>query len=112
VWPRLRVYLTISRVQAIAYGLFATCAWLAALRLNPHMFWSTPILPWSLCAITVAVGLYLEMRLHRREMGTPKVSTPPPSGNEAPLHSEPERRTPTYSTDSNSAPLLADTPKL
>jgi hypothetical protein len=92
--------------------LLTTCAWLAALRLNPHMFWSTPILPWSLCAITVAIGLYLEMRLHRREMYTPKVSTPPPSGNEAALHSETERRTPTYSTNSNSAPVLADIPKL
>jgi hypothetical protein len=70
-------------VQAVAYGLFTTCAWLAALRLDPHMFWSTPILPWSLCAITVAVGLYLGMRLRHREKDTPEASTPSPSENEA-----------------------------
>jgi hypothetical protein len=48
----------------IAFGLLTTLGWLASLRFAPHIFWSTPILPWALCAATVASSVHLESRLH------------------------------------------------
>lgn len=54
-----------KRMAGIAFGLLATLAWLGSLRFAPHVFWSTPILPWTLCGATVASSLYLERRLHR-----------------------------------------------
>jgi len=52
------------RTRGIAFGLLSTLAWLASLRFAPHIFWSTPILPWTLCAGTVVFSVYLERRLH------------------------------------------------
>ena len=97
-----------NRIRAIAFGLLSTCAWLAALRLTPHAFWSTPLLPWTLCAATIASGLYLETRLRR---GTPTLRPTsqfqngniPPSDPIAAQAREPE----TYSP-----PVFAEIPKL
>jgi hypothetical protein len=53
------------RITAIVSGLSITLAWIAALRFIPHFFWSTPVLPWTLCAATVAFIIYLERQLQR-----------------------------------------------
>ncbi len=52
------------RISGVAFGLLSTLVWLACLRFAPHIFWSTPILPWVLCAATVVFSLYLERSLH------------------------------------------------
>jgi hypothetical protein len=58
------------RTRGIAFGLLSTLAWLASLRFAPHIFWSTPILPWTLCAGTVVFSVYLERRLHSSQQPT------------------------------------------
>ena len=99
-----------SRLRSVAFGLLATCAWLAALRFSPHVFWSTPILPWTLCIATVALGLYFE--IHLRDSRKSATLNPPQS---------PERKIEDSKTTSNStqqlteatpAPVLAEIPKL
>jgi hypothetical protein len=51
------------RAAGIAFGLLATLVWLLSLRFLPHVFWSSPILPWALCAATVATSVFLARRL-------------------------------------------------
>ena len=51
-------------LTGIASGLLITLAWLVSLRFAPRIFWSTPILPWILCAATTVCSLFLERRLH------------------------------------------------
>src|SRR5580692_7220910 len=63
-----------NRVRGVACGLLSTCAWLAALRFTPHIFWFTPIFPWSLCAATIAVSLYFESHLHDSGKATPQIA--------------------------------------
>ena len=52
-----------GRHTALAVGLFATLAWLDALRYAPHFFWRSPAISWILCAATVAVSLAFENKL-------------------------------------------------
>jgi hypothetical protein len=68
-----------KRATGIAFGLLATLAWLVSLRLAPHVFWSTPILPWTLCTATVAFSFYLETRLHGhpRQIVSETIATQP-----------------------------------
>src|SRR6266436_6783264 len=54
-----------GRIIAFAFGLFATLAWLFALRYTPGIFWSSAILPWTLCAATTAASLICERQLQR-----------------------------------------------
>jgi hypothetical protein len=54
-----------GRILALVSGLFATLAWLLALRYTPRMFWSFAILPWTLCITTVAASLICERQLQR-----------------------------------------------
>jgi hypothetical protein len=54
-----------NRGRIIAFGLFATLAWLFALRYTPGIFWSSAILPWTLCAATIAASLICERQLQR-----------------------------------------------
>jgi hypothetical protein len=63
-----------NRIRAFAFGLLSTCAWLASLRFAPNVFWSTPILPWTLCVATVAAALYLEMQLRNSSKSTTQSS--------------------------------------
>jgi len=98
------------RARAFAFGLLATCAWLAALRFTPHIFWSTPVLPWTLCIATVAIGLYLEM--HLRDSTKPTSQTASPSQGEPSQPSETATRRTTSATETDSTPVLAEIPKL
>jgi hypothetical protein len=68
-----------KRISGITFGLLSTLAWLASLRFTPHIFWSTPILPWTPCAATVAFILYLESSLHsisRQPAPEPRATEP------------------------------------
>ena len=51
------------RILALVFGLFATLAWLLALRYTPGIFWSSVILPWTLCIATIAASLICERQL-------------------------------------------------
>jgi hypothetical protein len=51
------------RWSAIVFGLAAILLWFAGLRFTPHLFWTTPVLPWLLCLATMLVSVYLERRL-------------------------------------------------
>jgi len=52
-----------TRLAAVGMGLLATLAWLELLRYTPHFFWRAAWIPWSLCATTMAVPIYCEMKL-------------------------------------------------
>jgi hypothetical protein len=99
-----------ARLRAFAFGLCATFAWLAALRFTPRIFWSTPIVPWCLCAITVGVGLYLEMHLRDVTTSSPQVSSQSRNGKLEQF----ESKTSGSSTplEADSTPVLAEIPKL
>jgi hypothetical protein len=51
------------RIRAIVFGLAATVLWMTLLRFQPHFFWISPAIPWSLITLTVAVTVFLEGRL-------------------------------------------------
>jgi PAP2 superfamily len=97
-----------SRIRGVAFGLLSTCAWLAALRLTPHAFWSTPLLPWTLCAATIAVALYLETQLPRKASNI-RPTSQFQNGNGQPFKSVPAQ---TREQETYSPPVLAEIPKL
>ncbi len=53
------------RLSGLLFGLCVTLAWLAALRYGHDFFWASPVIPWTLCAATVAGGVFLERRLQK-----------------------------------------------
>jgi hypothetical protein len=99
-----------SRLRAVAFGLLSTCAWLAALRFTPHIFWSTPVLPWTLCVATVAVGLYLEMHLRDSQESTPQLAPQSPDARIEQPKSAQDAPTPAGKADPTA--VLAEIPKL
>jgi hypothetical protein len=52
-----------ERVTSALYGLLTTLLWFMALRYAPKLFWTSPLLPWTLCIVTVASALFLHRRL-------------------------------------------------
>src|SRR5580693_6300820 len=99
-----------NRLRGVAFGLLSTCAWLAALRFTRHVFWSTPILPWTLCAATVAVALYFESHLRDSGKATPQFA--PLSGDEKPELGKAASSHTERPTKTDSIPVLAEIPKL
>lgn len=53
------------RLTALGAGLLITLGWLLLLRYALHLFWRTPLVPWALCAGTVALSVFYEKQLHR-----------------------------------------------
>jgi PAP2 superfamily protein len=51
------------RIRAIVFGLAATVLWMTLLRFQPHFFWISPGIPWTLITLTVAATVFLEGRL-------------------------------------------------
>lgn len=51
------------RIRAIVFGLASTVLWMTLLRFQPHLFWVSPGIPWTLIILTVAATLLLEGRL-------------------------------------------------
>jgi PAP2 superfamily protein len=99
-----------NRTRGVSFGLLSTCAWLAALRFTPHFFWSTPILSWTLCAATVAIALYFEMRLRDLGKSAPRVVLPS-QGEKFERPKTASSGTETHA-EAASAPILAEIPKL
>jgi PAP2 superfamily len=99
-----------ARVRGFAFGLLATCTWLAALRLTPHIFWFTPVLTWTLCATTIAVGLYLEM--HLRDGGKSAAQVVSPTEDATNHRSETAKRGTAQLVETDATPVLAEIPKL
>ena len=52
-----------KRLAGLATGLVPTLAWMEALRYAPRFFWHSPLIPWTLCAATVAVSIACESKL-------------------------------------------------
>jgi len=51
------------RIVAVLYGLLVTLAWIAALRFDVKLFWTTPVLPWFCCLLTIASAIFIQHRL-------------------------------------------------
>lgn len=67
---RLRAPITIS--------LLMTLAWLLALRFCTWIFWLSPIIPWTACAVTLAIAFLVARRLldfQNRPSGQPVLET-------------------------------------
>lgn len=60
-WPP--VWKNHAQLGAMAFGLCAVLAWFAALRFANHFFWLSPVIPWTTCAVTVAVTLWIKHRI-------------------------------------------------
>ena len=58
-----------DRRVAFIFGTFATLIWLALLSFNVKIFWISPILPWSMIALTIAPSILLWNRLLRAATG-------------------------------------------
>ena len=99
-----------NRVRGVAFGLVSTCAWLAALRFTPRLFWSTPILPWTLCAATVAIGLFFEMHLRDSGKSAPQLASQSPGDKSE--SSKTTTNASERSVETESVPVLAEIPKL
>jgi hypothetical protein len=49
--------------RRLAAGFLGTLAWFFALRYGTRFFWWNAALPWTFCAVTVAMSLLFEWRL-------------------------------------------------
>jgi hypothetical protein len=58
-----------DRRVAFVFGTFATLIWLALLSFNTTIFWISPIIPWSMIAVTIAPSILLWNRLLRAVTG-------------------------------------------
>jgi len=64
-WPLL--WKRSASLQAFFFGLVSILAWFAGLRYTPHFFWLSPIIPWMLCALTIALAVWFKKRLQQCE---------------------------------------------
>ncbi len=68
-----------SRVQfsSFLFGSLTIFVWFAALRYTPKLFWASPIIPWTLCALTVGLAIWLRKRSHLSvlELAPPDAAT-------------------------------------
>jgi hypothetical protein len=55
-----------QRVGAAALGLALTLAWIAMLRYEPRVFWTSPAVPWVLAILTVGSAMIQQSRLDKR----------------------------------------------
>ena len=58
-----------DRRVAFVFGTFVTLIWLALLSFNTTIFWISPIIPWSMIAVTIAPSILLWNRLLRAVTG-------------------------------------------
>jgi len=52
-----------TRLAAAGIALVTTLAWMEALRYTPHFFWRAAWIPWTLCAVTIAISIFCETKL-------------------------------------------------
>jgi hypothetical protein len=101
------------RFSAIAFGLLATLAWLAALRFTPHVFWLSPALPWALCIVTIVLALILESRLPNQPTQTHiRPDSPENFSEPQPRQSTPITAQPQSQSHEENVPVLAEITRL
>jgi hypothetical protein len=54
-----------ERRSANLFGTFATLIWLALLSFSVKIFWSSPLVPWTMIVTTIAGSIYFWQRLLR-----------------------------------------------
>lgn len=47
-------------LRTLLFTLLTILLWFAALRYAPHFFWTSPLIPWLLCALTVALSIWFK----------------------------------------------------
>jgi hypothetical protein len=52
-----------ERIAGLLCGLLTTLAWFVALGYAPNLFWISPVVPWTLCVLTVSSAIYLHRKL-------------------------------------------------
>lgn len=52
-----------DRIAGLLCGLLITLAWFVALGYAPNLFWISPVVPWTLCVLTVSSAIYLHRKL-------------------------------------------------
>jgi hypothetical protein len=52
------------RLTALFVGLFSILVWFWLLRYTLSFFWISPLLPWGLCVVTIALSLIFERQLY------------------------------------------------
>jgi hypothetical protein len=56
-------WLTRRKMIAFGWGAGGTLVWLALLRFAPSLFWISPIVPWSMVVVTIALSIICERGL-------------------------------------------------
>jgi PAP2 superfamily protein len=52
-----------ERRAAFLFGIFVTLLWLALLSFATRLFWISPAIPWTMCAVTISASVLLWHRL-------------------------------------------------
>ncbi len=73
VWPP--AWKNRAQLLALVFGLLTVFAWFVALRFLPHFFWTSPIVPWAACAITVALTIWVKSQFERSTAPLPAASS-------------------------------------
>jgi hypothetical protein len=60
VWPP--AWKNRARLSALLFGLLTVLVWFGALRFAPNFFWTSPVIPWTACAATVGLTLWVRGR--------------------------------------------------
>jgi hypothetical protein len=63
VWPP--AWKNRTQFSALLFGLLTILVWFGALRYALRFFWISPIIPWSACALTVALTIWVKWRFER-----------------------------------------------
>jgi hypothetical protein len=77
-WPLL--WKRNASLQAFCFGLASILTWFAGLRYAPRFFWASPVIPWLLCALTIALSVWLNTRLRQSDAMPASFAAPARSG--------------------------------
>jgi hypothetical protein len=64
-WPP--VWTNGTRLATLAFSLLTILLWFAGLRYAPHFFWTTPLVPWACCVLTVVLAILLKRRFDQAD---------------------------------------------
>jgi hypothetical protein len=56
------------RRLAFLFGTFASLLWMALVSFATPLFWISPVVPWTLVAVTIAASIWLAQYVQRAEM--------------------------------------------
>jgi hypothetical protein len=72
-----------DRIYAGTFGAALTFFWLYLLRFQPHLFWVSPVIPWTLISVTLAASFWVRKwfagvvpECHAAENSTSRLATP------------------------------------